>query len=590
MNDVSFWGGVTLLLTDQQVDRFSFGERLKKDNIPTLLGNDGQYYFSTLSESYLTDYNNETIPFIKRQQKILLQTSWLAALLILLIACINYVNLNFSRLLEQIKFIKIQRLLGASSFRVGLHLFIDTLCTILIAFLLSLLIIHDLIPVFNSIVSGRLNTAFFLSEQILPLLLLSLVLFAVVVALTMSYRLIKLPIQTSRQQDSFIKKQKTIRVLSIIQNIVSLGLIIATLTVNKQLNLIKKGGDNYKQVYETGSYQSNKEKIKLFAEKIKELPEIESVTTSNSSILFSQIRQLVIKDEQGEENFASILEYKVSPDFNKTLSLGITRGLPPDQAKRTYARPVYVNQAFIDLLVPKDTNPIGQPLVAFDTDFKEQGNTEEASTTNISTIVGILENLHTNSIENHVLPQAFHIDEKAYSYVQYRFNTVSPSVINKVEKIFNEISSDEPFSYNEIFQQYMERNKKVIEFSNLLSMYALISLFLTAFGLFGTAYYTTIRRTKEIGIRQINGATNTQIFILLNKRFIKWIGIAIVLTIPPMWIILQSWLQHFAYRITITPDIFIVSGLIVSVITLVTVGWHSYRITARSPVKSLKSE
>lgn len=581
LNRQPFHGGVALLLTNKKIDREQFSNQLKADGVPTLMGDVGQYSFTTIQETYFSESPNESLHYIKRQQRILLYTGWIAAVLILLIACINYTNLNYTRLLEQIKFIKVQRLIGASSRQVGMHLFTDTFLTLIFSFLLSILIAHDLIPVFNSIVSGRLNTSFFFSAQVFPVIIFSLILFAIAVAMFMSYRLIRIPIQITQQHYNLQKKQRTIRNLSIIQYTISLALVITAITVHRQLSLVRQGGDSYQQVFEIGSYKGDENKVRLFVNKISELTGIESITTAGSSLLHSMIRQIVIKDEHGNESYSSILVFRMSTNFTETLSLNLLQGLPPEEAFKTYAQPVYVNEEFIRLLVPEGENPVGKLLDSFD---------KQNESTKISTIAGIISGLHTSSFENRMQAQAFHLDNQASLFAQIRLSDLSPQLMKQMEAIWKEVAPQEEFVCNDVFQQYMERNKKLTEFYNLLMMYAMISLFLTAFGLFGTAYYTTIQRTKEIGIRRVNGATGFQILLLLNRRFFKWIGVALIISIPPIWLLLQEWLQFFIYRIKITPDIFIIAGVIVSVITLIAVSWHSYRAVTRNPVKALKSE
>lgn len=590
LNPSPFYGGPTFLMTNKQINSQEFGIRLKADGVPTLQVNVGQYSFSTIQECYFSNFPNETIPYLKRQQPILLSIGWITALLILLIACINYTNLNYSRLLEQVKLIKIQRIMGASSFQVGLHLFIDTFLTLIFSFLFSVLIAHDLIPAFNAIVSGRLSTAFFFSGQVFPVLLFLLILFAVSVSLFMSYRLIKIPIQVAQQHYSMQKKQQTIRTLSIIQYAISIGLVATTITVHRQLGLVKQGGDNYQQVFEIGSYNSDTEKVRLFADKVKEIPEIASVTTSDASILSSLIRQLVIKDKEGNESYSSLLLYRIGGNFMQTLSIDLLQGLPPEEAKKVYAQPVYVNQEFIHLLVPKNENPIGRPLAGYYPSLFEPVASEGEIPQNSSTIAGVISNFHTLSFENRVQAQLFSLDENVSTHAQIKLHKTTPQLMEQIEAIWNEVAPSSTFYCENIFQQYMARNVKLTEFYNLIMMYAVISLFLTAFGLFGTAYYTTTQRTKEIGIRRVNGATDMQIALLLNRRFLKWICIALVITIPPVWLLLQEWLQYFIYRIKISVDIFIIAGIIVAGITLLGVSWHSYRAVTRNPVKSIRNE
>jgi ABC-type antimicrobial peptide transport system permease subunit len=121
-------------------------------------------------------------------------------------------------------------------------------------------------------------------------------------------------------------------------------------------------------------------------------------------------------------------------------------------------------------------------------------------------------------------------------------------------------------------------------------MYSLISLFLTCCGLFGMALYATEQRTKEIGIRKVNGATSPQIMLLLNSQFISWIGISFIIAIPITWLLLNRWLENFVYHTDMNIGIYLISGFFVLLITLLTVSWHSYKAASGNPVKVLRSE
>ena len=136
----------------------------------------------------------------------------------------------------------------------------------------------------------------------------------------------------------------------------------------------------------------------------------------------------------------------------------------------------------------------------------------------------------------------------------------------------------------------MLSNRKTIELAHLLIMYSIISLLLTAFGLFGMALYVIRQRTKEIGIRKVNGATAGEILYLLNRRFIGRVGIAFAIAVPITWYSLSCWLENFVYRVDISIGTCLLSGGIVLMVTLLTVSRHSYKAASRNPVNTLRSE
>lgn len=589
----SFYGGPCLLLMSETADHQSFAAQLKKDKIPTLQVDLGDYYLISLQESYFQSASQQTLRYINYRQPMLLYVGLISAILILLIACFNYINLNFSRLLQQIRMIHTQKLMGATGREINRQLFIDTFLTVLIAFLLSLLITHDLLPLFNSIVNGQMHTSFFFNWQSLPLICGFILLLSVLPAAYMSKKISGLSGAGYKEFFTGNKKRKIVTSLSIAQYVISIGLIIATLTVNDQIQFIRNGGENYKNLIEIGNWMEDNSYLRPFARELRNHPEIAQVSLAGGSILNSWIQQIVLKNEDGSENYIPLINYFGEPSILDALQLKLLKGISPDKALETYARPVYINEKFAEILVGKGENPIGQPLKAFDKEY-EEGNKDHSTThMPVTTIAGIVDNLYTNSLEEEVYPFTIHLnnsEQSAFNYIYIRLSGDKEKSITTIRQIWDKVNPGNYFSYQDVYQNYLLRNHKATALSQLLGMYSIISIFLTCFGLFGMALYATEQRTKEIGIRKVNGATNTQIMLLLNRQFIHWTGIAFVIAIPITWLLLNRWLESFVYRTDMSVGIYLISGVFVLLITLLTVSWHSYKAASSNPVRILRSE
>lgn len=589
----SFYGGPCLLLMNKAIDRKAFEAQLKKDKIPTLQGDIGSYYLNTLQESYFHPSEQQSLYFINNRQTTLLFVGLISALLILLIACFNYVNLNFSRLLQQVRMIHTQKLMGAGKKEINQQLFLDTFLTVIIAFLLSLLVTHDLLPLFNSIVGGKLHTSFFFNWQSLPAICGFILVLSIVPAVYMGRKISGFSSSGYREFFSGNKKRRIVTSLSIAQYVISIGLIIATLTVNAQLRFIRQGGENYKNLIEIGNQQEDGSYIRPFVRELKSRPEIGHVSLAGSSILNTWKFQIVLEKEDGSENYTAQINYFGEPDFLNALQLKLLRGTPPEEAVEKYARPVYINQQFVDLLVGKGEDPIGKSLKAFDKAYDAGASGSDAANAPVSTIAGIVDNLYTNTLEQEVYPFTIHIDnssQHAFDYIYIRLNGDKRKAIDAVRQAWNKVNPGKYFTYQDVYGVFLQRNEKTSVLSQLLLMYSLISLFLTCSGLFGMALYATEQRTKEIGIRKVNGATSMQIMLLLNRRFVGWIGIAFVIAIPITWLLMNRWLENFVYRTDMSAGVYLLSGLFVLLITLFTVSWHSYKAASGNPVKILRSE
>lgn len=591
------YGGPSFLLMNQAIDREAFALRLKEDGVPTFMEDKGRYYLYSLQENFFKDdYKAQALPHIRKQNKLTLDIGLFSALLILLIACFNYINLNFSRLLQQIKMIHMQKLMGASRLDINKQLFFDIFLTVLAGFILSLLIIYDLIPVFNSILSGQMNASFIFSGQVMPVLIGLILILSFIPAIYISRKISTLSRLNFLDLTGGKKKQGIISVLSIIQFMISIALIIATLTVNKQIGLIRNGGEGYRGLIEVENW--NGSHMKSFVDELRTYPELGEINTTELSLFHYGIRQLAVVNPDGSETWLTLVQFAGDTRILSTFRIELKQGFQPEEAIKHYPRPVYINQRFADVLVGKNENPIGQPLKTFDKDF-DYNNKEDGTKENPVTIIaGIVNDFFVGSLEYEISPTVIHVNNEGNTSQSYTFNTYiyfrldsnHPERLSTVKQIWEKHYPGVLFSYRNIYEDFLALNHKALGLADLLLMYSLISIFLTCFGLFGIAVYAAEQRTKEIGIRKVNGATIGQIVALLNKQFIMWIGIAFMISVPVTWLLLNRWLQGFAYRTEISAGAFLLALLAVTGIALLTVSWHSYKAAKANPVDSLRDE
>lgn len=582
-------GGPALLLVNDLFDIDTFAQKLKHDKVPTLQGEIGQYYFYTLQESYFQDqtYTQEYIPYIHRNQKDLLYVGIFSAILILVIACFNYANLSFSRILQQVKMIYTQKVMGASVGQIHRQLFMDTFLTVLIAFFLSLLLTLDFLPAFNRLVSGRISLGFFFSGQVLSVIGAFILLLSTIPSLYMSKKITSLSHGEYKSLSVGSRKRTFIAALSIIQFAISIGLIFATLTVRQQLELTQINGDRYRNLIEIADW-SGKQPIETFAKEIRRYPVIDEMCLSKGSILNFMLRQMILKDEKGNEVYYSLGQYEGDSTFLQVMKINILQGLSEREALKQYDTPVYINEQYACLLIPKGENPIGKPIRLYDTEFGQM----EKEGKPVAIIAGIIENLYTGTLRQEVYPSlTYLVRTPPYNFIQIRLKAEHRAeAMDLLKQTWEKINPNTPFEYQDIYEEFMASNRKTTELTHLLIMYSIISLLLTAFGLFGMALYVIEQRTKEIGIRKVNGATTGEVLYLLNRQFISWVGIAFSIAVPITWYSLSDWLENFVYRVDISMATCLLSGGIVWIVTLLTVSWHSYKVASRNPVNALRSE
>lgn len=586
-NTEDFYGGTCLILMRYKTDTEAFAAKVKKDKIPTLQMDKGRYYFDTLQKAYFSEYTKQSLSYLNNRQPVLLYVGFASALLILLIACFNYINLNFSRILQQVKMIHTEKLMGATHRHIRKQLFADTFFTVFLSFLLSILLLYDLLPVFNSIVTAQLAASFFYNLQVLPVIIGFVLLLSIIPAIYMSNKLTNLSGNDYKRFYTGKKKQTIVGGMVIAQFTISIGLLIASFTVNEQLSLIKQGGEHYQNRIEIGNWTIKSDNILPFSKELANIKNINNVCISSGSMLSYWIKQIILKKEDGSEAYYNEALYTGNSNFLRTMDIQLVKGIEAEEAVKKYPHPVFINEKFVELLVPPGEDPVGQSIKKYDTSFNKDSSA-------VNNIAGIVKNFHTNSLEEEIMPCTITIKEEdnaSFDYIYIHIGSENKQeTLTQIQTLWEKYNPDQYFTYQDMEQLFMKRNQKTIQLTNLLFMYSLISIFLTCFGLFGMALYATEQRTKEVGIRKINGATTTKIMLLLNRQFFIYTGIAFVIACPIAWYLLNRWLESFVYRTNIGIGSCFLSGGIVLGITLLTVSWHSYKVASGNPVDCLNKE
>lgn len=582
-----YFFGITFLKMKNKPDIASFTSKVKKDNIRRM-SKKNKFLFYSLQDSYFNKKSTGKIDYLNRRQPILLYIGFASALLILLIACFNYINLSFSRILQQLKMLHTEKLMGASDTQLRKQIFMDTFLTVSIAFALSVLLLHDFLPLFNSVISAQLPITFFYSKQVFPVIIIFGLLLSVVPAIYISSKLSRISGNSYKLFYTGKKKQYIVSGLVIIQFTVSLGLIIASITITKQLNLIQHNGEHYNNIIEIGNKDNKNTTIHPFIQELKNISTIKNICISRYSILNLWL-SFFTKEENGKETGYYGEAYCSGRNYLQFMNINLIKGFKPDEAIQKYSNPIYISKKFADLFVPHNTDPIGKQLNEYTITF----DIREDPIYKTSAIAGIVEDIHIGSMEDEVNPVTILLTENTidFSYVCINIGDKNQQeTLARIKALWEKYNPDTYFNYCDVKETFLKRNKKTIELTNLLLMYSFISIILTCSGLFGMVIYATEQGTKEIGIRKINGATTWQIILLLNKQFIIWIGIAFCIIIPLVWYLLNSWLEQFTYRTEQSIGVYLLSAGIVTGISLLTVSWHSYKAANNNPVNCLKDE
>ena len=582
-----YWGGPTLLKLSPGADAVRLTDKINADQVPTLMPGQTKYHLDPLEAVCFTtpdDASQQTLDYISQTPVQTLYISLLAAVLILVIACCNYTNMSLSRLLQQLRMIHVEKLMGGTLRSIRLQLFSDAFLTVVLAFILSMLLVNDCLAVFNGLLGSRLTMGFFFSSRMLPWLLLFVLVMSVVPAWYISRRLSRLSFSQYRTLYGGRRKQRFVAVLVTVQFAISIGLLLATLTARRQMRLTERQADRYADCIEIGD-GFGAPLAPLKAELEKRVQGIESVTLSNGPVLNAWIRQLTVKRPDGSEVHTNLLALEGDTSLLHTLRMEQLNGERPARLLEQMARPVLVNESFVRQLVPAGTDPVGRSLREFDAEADDS----------LAVVAGVIRDFSVNSLEEAVTPLVVSLLSESglqkAACLQIRLRPESRTeALQQIESVWDEMNPGQPFRYTDMHREFMERNEKVLSLSHLLTFYALIGLLLTGFGLFGIAWYATRQRIREISIRKVHGATRGQIIWLLNKPFCLYAAVAYVLSMPVAWWLMQRWLEQFAYRAPLSVGIFVWPLVVVwgvSALIVCLQGWMLSRVKA---VEAMKNE
>jgi len=219
---------------------------------------------------------------------------------------------------------------------------------------------------------------------------------------------------------------------------------------------------------------------------------------------------------------------------------------------------------------------------------------------NGANIKGVVKDFHSGSLHDKIRPCLFYNDPRSFNTVNIKMMTTGSNIkaksgktsvdIENLSEKWKKIFPDQVFEYkflNDTIADFYKSEHKAL---NLFILFAAITIFLCVLGILGLSLSMNERRTKEIGLRKVNGANVSEVIVLLNKDFVKWVAIAFVIAIPVAWFIMHKWLENFAYKTGLSWWIFLLSGFLALVIALLTVTWRSWRAATRNPVEALRYE
>ncbi|MCE7995368.1 MAG: FtsX-like permease family protein [Roseivirga sp.] len=532
-------------------------------------------YLQPLTDIYLGEV--DFVVEVQRKSRMMyVQVFSIVAFFILLISCINFMNLSTARSAKRAKEVGLRKTIGAHRRQLIFQFLSESVLLTLMAVVLSAGLVSLLIPSFNQLTDKAFDLTTLLNAQSGVVLVLGVLGMALLTGLLAgSYPALFLssvkPVLALNSQTVSVKQGALLRKLLVVfQFVISVVLIIGTTTVYKQLKYIQTADLGYNKeniVYTSVSGSQSK----LFADKLRAQPGVKSVGLSNrhpayvlsSSSGFQWPGQN--PDEKILMHFMGVDEHYMS-----TMQMRLIEGREFLEADTAV---VMINQRAKEMMGLDE--PIGKSITSFYGEAR---------------IVGMVNDFNFKSIHSEIEPIViFKLDRLSRVYVKYE-DTYQGKIAATMEGVWNELFPDKEYHFDFLQQDFDDMYNAEERTSKLSTYFAILAVMISCLGLFGLVSYATEQRTREIGIRKALGASVKTLFLLLTKDFAKLVLLSLLLSIPLGWYAMDSWLQNFAYHTRLDIGIFVISGIAALAITFVTVSYQSIRASTSSPVKALRNQ
>jgi putative ABC transport system permease protein len=510
------------------------------------------------------------------------------AFLILISAGLNYFNLYSSISGKRINSIGIRIINGASGRNIISEFTTEALLTGFISLVLSFILLFLLFPLFRNFLNldFSLASVFQVKAWLTPSLML--ILLSLFIGWLLGIKIFNAaPVSFFRKDQAVTGKRSGRRLLLTGQFVISIILIATTIGAIKQIRYMQNDAFtmNINQILvikrpvarEFNSTQA------AFQESLLKLPGISELTFSTISPGEKNDWVKGGISIKGNNNLDfQIFQADVAPDFFRFFNVSLLAGRQFFDDENNWLggqKHLILNKEAALAMGEEDyKNVIGKTL--YDSDDKED----------IGEVVGVVDGYFQNSLDQEVKPTIFNCDQVGYFiFLKLKSGNI-PDIISKVKAEYRKYFRDQYFEYYFLDDFFNAQYKSHIQLFRCYLLFSIMAIIITSLSLFGLVLMSSVSRTKEIGIRKVNGARVTELLTMLNKDYVKWVTVAIIVATPLAWFVIHLWLKNFAYKTVISWWIFAMAGFIALGIALLTVSWQSWRAATRNPVEALRYE
>ena len=501
------------------------------------------------------------------------------ALIILLIACINFMNLSTARSEKRANEVGVRKAMGSGRSRLIIQFISEALILAFIATLVSILLLFVLLPQFNLLVEKNLLLGLAKPSHII--FLLGVALFCGIFAglypafYLSSFKPVEVlkGLKATHGSATFIRKG-----LVVGQFTISIVFIICTILVYQQIQHVKNRdlGFDKDQLISLKVNGTMIEKFSVIKQDLISTGAVTSVGLNNSGVLDGGNNGSGLEWTGGTNTEDVLIFFRyISSDFLETAGMELAEGHGFSENRAKDSTSVLITESYAKLM--GEGSAIGKKVIRWEDTY---------------TVIGVVKDYLYEDMYGQSDPVLFfnYHGEASFMYLKTNPEIATNALLSEVEVVMKKHNPAFPFEYTFVDDTFNAKFKSEQLIGKLSQLFALLAIIISCLGLFGLAAYTAEQRNKEIGVRKVLGASVSSIVKLLSKDFLKLVGISILIAIPIAWYAMDHWLQDFAYRIEINLWIFVIAGAVAILIALVTVSFQAIKAAMANPVDSLKTE
>lgn len=514
-----------------------------------------------------------------------IRTLWLIAGFILLIACVNFINLSTAQAVNRAREIGVRKVLGSNRRQLQVQFLGETAMLVLLSLFLAIFAAAAALQFISRVMELPLHWKMLLTPNVCALLLAILIIVPLLAGFYPSLVLAGFnPINALKSK---VAASKTAgislrRSLVVFQFIIAQALIIGTLIILQQLNYFRSQPMGFTRdavvnvPFRNDSLGTSK--VNYLRDQLMAIKGVEKVSFSNSGPAESDSWWTPFQFDHAEKHtdFASISKW-VDADFVDTYELQLLAG-------RNLTRSDSVREFIVNETVLKKLG-IARPEDILNKEINVWNGFAKGP------VVGVVKDFHTGTFKENIAPVFMSNVKQRYNSAGVRLSSAGlQGSIKDIEKLWNANFPEQIFEYQFLDDKIGSFYREEQQLAHLYEIFAVIAIFLSCLGLYGLASFMAVQRIREVGVRKVLGATASNIVYLFSKEFMVLIGIAFIIATPLVWYFMQQWLQNYVYRINIGWGVFMMGGIASLLIALITVSFQAVKAAMANPVNSLRSD